>query len=68
MNFLGVHVYPNLLEQSWRELERERRRERRITELRAAHRAARPSRVATLTARLRHTLQKDTCPSLAEAC
>jgi hypothetical protein len=50
MNYLGVHLAPELLEESWRELERQRDRERRIKEARVAQRAARPSRFATFTA------------------
>lgn len=54
MNYLGVHLVlgPNLLEESRRELERQRERERQIKEARNARRAARPSRFATFTARL----------------
>jgi hypothetical protein len=60
MNFPGVRlITPDLLEESWRELERERAQRRRIQEARDARRAERPSRFATLTARLRHALQTD---------
>jgi hypothetical protein len=68
MNLLGVYPTPNLLEESRRELERERRQQRQIKEARDARRAARPSRFATLTARLRHALQPDPCPPVAEGC
>jgi hypothetical protein len=70
MNLLGIYVAPNLLEESRRELERERRQQRQIKEARDARRAARPSRFATLTARLRlrHALQPDPCPPVAEGC
>jgi hypothetical protein len=68
MNLPGVRLYPDLLEESWRELERECRRERQIKEARAARRAARLSRLATLAARLRHAPQPDMCPPIVEAC
>jgi hypothetical protein len=41
MNLVGIRLYPNLLEESWCELERERERERRIKEARTARRAER---------------------------
>jgi len=72
MNFLGVRlITPDLLEESWRELEREREQQRRIQEARDARRAERPSRFATLTAQLRRALrsdalQPDPCPPVAE--
>ena len=66
MNFLGVRlITPDLLEQSWRELERERRQQRRIKEARDERRA---SRFAALTARLPNTLQPNPCPPVAEGC
>ncbi len=68
MNYLGVFPLPNLLEESWRELERERERQRQIQERRVARRAERPSRLATLAARLRRALHSDPCPQLAEGC
>ena len=68
MNYLGVHIYPDLLEESWRELERERLRDREIKERRAALRAGRPSGFVTLMARLRQTPAPAPCPSLVEAC
>jgi hypothetical protein len=69
MNFLGVRlITPDLLEESWRELERERRQQRRIKEARDARRARRPSRFAALTARLRNALQPEPCPPVAEGC
>ena len=68
MNYLGVFPLPDLLEENWRELERERQQQRQIQEARAARRAARPSRVATLAAKVRHALQPDPCPQLAEGC
>ena len=55
MDVLGVRLYPDLLEESWRELERERRRDREIKEARAARRAAQPSRLVALTARIRNS-------------
>ena len=67
MDYLPVYPAPALLEESWRELEREER-QRQIQEARAARRAERPSRFATLTARVRHALQPDPCPQLAEGC
>ena len=61
MNFLGVHMVPNLLEESWRELERERELQQTIRARRAARRteqrAGRPSRFAAFAARLRHPLR-----------
>ena len=72
MTFLGVRlIAPDLLEESWRELERERRLQRKIQEARDARRAERPSLFVTLTARLRHALhtdalQPDPCPPVAE--
>src|SRR6476660_7210993 len=46
MNFLSVRlITPDLLEESWRELEREREQQRRIQEARDARRAERPSRL-----------------------
>jgi hypothetical protein len=68
MNFLGVHVYPDLLEESWRELERERRRDREIRERRAARRAEAPSRLAAAWARLRHVPRPAPCPPALEGC
>ncbi len=68
MNYLGMYLTPDLLEESWRELERERERQRQIQEARAARRAERPSRIATLAARVRNALQPDRCPQLAEGC
>ena len=68
MDYLPVYPAPALLEESWRELERERQRQRQIQEARAARRAERPSRFATLTARVRRALQPDPCPQLAEGC
>jgi hypothetical protein len=68
MNLLGIHLYPNLLEESWRELERERQLQWKIKEARAASRTARPSRFASLAARVRRTLQPNPCPQVAEGC
>lgn len=72
MDYLPVYLAPALLEESWRELERERQRQRQrqIQEARAARRAERPSpsHFATLTARVRHALQRNPCPQLAEDC
>ena len=48
MQFLGVYPAPNLLEESWREVARERRQQQRIKEARDARRAMRPSRFAAL--------------------
>lgn len=53
MNYLGVHQTPDLLEDVWRELARERELARRIRAARAVRRAERPARFATLTAWLR---------------
>jgi hypothetical protein len=68
MNFLAVYRFPDLLEESWQELERECQQQRRIKEARDARRAMRPSRFATLTARVSHALQPEPCPQLAEGC
>lgn len=57
MNYLGVHIVPDLLEEHWRELERKRELARAIRERRTAHRAARPSPFAAIAARLRGVLQ-----------
>jgi len=57
MNYLGVHIAPDLVEESWRELERQRELGRAIRERRnaqrAARRAARISRFAAHATRLR---------------
>jgi hypothetical protein len=68
MNYLGVHLTPDLLAESWRELERQRERERRIREARVARRAERPSRFVTLTARLSAVRKPKPCLQLAEGC
>lgn len=56
-----ISLYPlmqtHLLEEHRRELERERELQRRIRETRAARRAARPSRFAIATARLRQAVR-----------
>lgn len=67
MNYLGVHMVPNLLEESWRELERERELQRKLREARAARRAERPSRFAAVAVRLRRALQPAPC-LLPEGC
>jgi hypothetical protein len=61
MNYLGVHVYPGLLEESWRDFARERR-ERLIAEARATRPARRPSRLAML---LRNAVQPKPAPRAA---
>jgi hypothetical protein len=69
MHFADIHLSPELLEESRRELERERALQRRIKEARAARRAARPSRFASLTARLRHTPQPAPVrPAVVDTC
>jgi hypothetical protein len=68
MNYLGIHLAPNLLEENWRQLEREREQQRIIRERRNARRAERPSRFATFAARLRPTLGARPCPPLGEGC
>jgi hypothetical protein len=68
MNVLGVHLSPELLEESRHELERQRQRERQIREARAALRAGRPSRFAILTARLRRPVRPDTGSPVLEGC
>jgi hypothetical protein len=62
MNFLGVHVYPGLLEESWRDLERERRQ---ATRMRAARR--RPT-VAGLSPVARLLRGARPCPPAVEVC
>ena len=68
MNYPGIALFPDLLEESQRELERERERQRRIREARAAQRVERRSRFAALTPRLRRALQRDPCRPLVEGC
>ena len=69
MNYLGVFPLPHLLEENWRELEASARAAAADPqEARAARRAERPSRIATLAARVRRALQPDPCPQLAEGC
>jgi hypothetical protein len=70
MDFLGVGMTPNLLEESWRELERERELERTIRARRrarqAAQRAARPARSVSVVARLRRVVRPAApCPEPA---
>jgi len=71
MNYLGVHMAPDLVEESWRELARQREVERTIRERRnaqrAARRAARIARFATFAVRVRHVLQPRPRP-LTEGC
>ena len=66
MNFLGVYPAPDLLEESWRELEA--RATAADKEARAARRAMRPSRFAAFTALVRSALQPIPGPPLAEGC
>ena len=69
MNHLDIALFPDLLQESRRELERELDRKRQIREARAARLVVdRPSRFATLTARLRPSLQRDPCRPLVEGC
>jgi hypothetical protein len=68
VNHLDIALFPDLLEESRRELERERERNRKIREALAARRVERHSRFAALTARLRHALQRDPCNPLVEGC
>jgi hypothetical protein len=68
VNYLDIFLFRDLLEESRRELDREREQQRRIREALAAQRVERPSRFATLTARLRHALQRDPCRPLVEGC
>ena len=68
MNHLDIFLAPYLLEESRRELERERRRQWQIREARAEQRAERPSRLAMLVARLRPTVKTDPCRPLLEGC
>jgi hypothetical protein len=67
VNHLDITLVPNLLEESRRELERERERKRQIREL-AARRVERPSRFASLTARLRDALKRNSYRPLVEGC
>ena len=68
MNYFDIALFPDLLEESRRELERERERKRQIREALAARGVERPSRFATLTARLRHTLKRNSYGPLVEGC
>jgi hypothetical protein len=68
MDFLHIALSPNLLEESRWELERERERQRQIQEARAARRAERPSRLATLTARLSRARQADSSRPAVAGC
>jgi hypothetical protein len=67
VNHLDITLLPNLLEESRRELERERERKRQIREL-AVRRVERPSRFAALTARLRDALKRHSYRPLVEGC
>ena len=69
MNHLDIALFPGLLEESRRELERERERKRQIREALAAQlRVERPSHFATLTARLRDALKRNSHRPLVERC
>ena len=69
MNYLGIGLIPDLLEESRRELDRELERKRHIRDALAARRVQRPSRLATLTARLRGPrVEPAPCPPLVEGC
>ena len=68
MNYLGVYLTPNLLEEGRRELERQRELQRQIEEARAARRADRPSRFAALAARLRQAPRPDARRPAVEGC
>jgi hypothetical protein len=68
MSYLDIFLSPDLLEESRRELERERRREWQIREARAALRLERPSRLTFLTAFRRQQLPPDPCGPLVEGC
>jgi hypothetical protein len=71
MNYLGVHIAPDLVEESLRELARQRELEwsirRRRNEMRAARRAARIARFAAFVVRVRQVLQPGPRPA-AEGC
>ena len=68
MNHLEFALFPDLLDESRRELDRELERKRQIREARAARLVDRPSRLATLTARLRRSPQRDSRRPLVEGC
>ena len=68
MNYLDIALYPNLLEESRRELDRELERKRHIREVLAARRVERPSRFAALTMRLRNAAERDERRPVAEGC
>jgi hypothetical protein len=68
MNHLEIGLSPTLLEESRRELERERRRRSEIRDARAARQVERTVRFAAITARLRHPLRPDPCRPLVEGC
>jgi hypothetical protein len=68
MNFVDVHLTPELLEESRRELERERERRRRIQEARAARRPERPSRFEILKTLIRRAPQHNSRRPIVEGC
>jgi hypothetical protein len=69
MNYLGIGLTPDLLEESRRELDRELERKRHIRDALAGRSVERPSRFATLTARLRRPgVEPAPCPPLVEGC
>ena len=68
MNYLDISLFPDLVEESRRELDRERERKRQIRETLAARRVERHSRLAALTARLRGALKRNSYRPLAERC
>jgi hypothetical protein len=68
VNHLDIALFPDLVEESLRELDRERERRRQIREALSARRVDRPSRFATLTARLRRALQRNPSRPVVEGC
>jgi hypothetical protein len=68
VSYFDINPLPALLEESRRELERERERKRQIREALAARHVERPSRLSIVTARLRHAFQRDPCRPLVEGC
>jgi hypothetical protein len=68
LNVVAVQLYPELLEESRREVERTLERKRQIQDARATRRAERSSRFATYTRRLRRRPQPEPRRPLVEGC
>jgi hypothetical protein len=68
VNYLDIFLFSGLLEESRRELERERERRRRIQEARAARRPERPSRFEILKTLIRRAPQHNSRRPIVEGC